>query len=407
MKPLTLLSLIILTLLSGAAQAQPVWTFDQVLQSALVSHPVMLGRRAAQSAAQADRQGAEWQRYPTPSIEAATQSSGGNVGLLRLEQPLWSGGRITANIDAAGSRLDAAGAALDEARLELSLRVIAAYTEALRQRAKQQHAKTSVEEHDKLLAMIRRRVTQEVSTLTDQRLAESRLYQSANDLSAVTQALNNALTQLAQLAGRAVAEISEQGVNDRGAPAGLDAAMARALEWSPALRRLTHEEEAANADITVKRSAYLPQLALRLERSVGQVQDSRAMLVLQAQPGAGLSSVSGVEAAIARREAARMARDTAERDLRERVTLDWNERVAARQRVENANLARAMSTEVFESYARQYVIGRKTWIDVLNAVREAALSQFALEDARIQVIAASLRLRAQTGTLMPDEGLKP
>ena len=390
-----------LALLAGAAQAQPVWTFEQVMQSALASHPAMLGRRAAQAAAQADRQGAEWQRYPTPSIEASTQSGGGNAGLLRLEQPLWSGGRITANIDAAGSRLEAAGAALDEARLELSLRVIAAYTEALRQRARQQHATAGVEEHEKLLGMIRRRVTQEVSTLTDQRLAESRLYQAANDQSAATQALNNALAQLAQLAGRPVAEISAQGVNDLGAPAGLEAALAQALAWSPALRRLAHEEEAANADIAARRSAYLPQLALRLERNVGQAQDSRALLVLQAQPGAGLSSVSGVEAAIARREAARMARDTAERDARERVTLDWNERVAARLRLENAHLARAMSTEVFESYTRQYVIGRKTWIDVLNAVREATQSQFALEDARTQAIAASLRLRAQTGTLTP------
>ncbi len=400
-----------LALLAGAAQAQPqIWTFEQVLASALASHPLMLGKRSAQDAARAEQKGAEWQRYPTPSIEAATQASGANTGLLRIDQPLWTGGRITAGIDAAGSRLDAAGAALDEARLELSLRVIAAATEALRQKAKQQHATTGVEEHEKLLGMIRRRVAQEVSTATDQRLAEARLYQAANDLSAATQALNNALAQLGQLAGRPVADISAQGVNDLGAlgvPAGLEAALAQALAYSPALRRLAHEEEAANADIASRRSAYMPSVALRLERSVGQVQDSRALLVLQAQPGAGLSAVSGVEAAIARREATRMAREAAERDARERATLDWNEWVAARLRLENANLARAMSAEVFESYTRQYVIGRKTWIDVLNAVREATLSQFALEDARTQTLAASLRLRAQTGTLKPNEGSKP
>ncbi len=60
-----------------------------------------------------------------------------------------------------------------------------------------------------------------------------------------------------------------------------------------------------------------------------------------------------------------------------------------------------------ESYTRQYVIGRKTWIDVLNAVREATQSQLALEDTHTQVIAVSLRLRAQTGTLKPNEGSKP
>ncbi len=415
MKPLTLLVLALLALLAGAAQAQPqIWTFEQVLAAALASHPAMLGKRAAQDAAQAERQGAEWQRYPTPSIEASTQSGGGNAGLLRIEQPLWSGGRITANIDAAGSRLDAAGAALEEARLDLSLRVIAATTEALRQKARQQHAASGVAEHEKLLGMIRRRVAQEVSTPTDQRLAEARLYQAANDLSLATQGLNSALAQLSALAGRPVAEISAQGVSElgergeraQGALAGLDAALTQALAYSPTLRRLAHEEEAASADIASRRSAYMPSIALRLERSMGQVQgglgqaqDSRALLVLQAQPGAGLSAVSGVEAAIARREAARMAREAAERDTRERVTLDWNEWVAARLRLENANQSRTMSTEVFESYARQYVIGRKSWIDVLNAVREATQSQLALEDTHTQVIAVSLRLRAQTGTL--------
>lgn len=395
-----------LLFMAGSAQAQPAWTFEQVLQSALESHPAIMGKRSGQAAARADQKGAEWLRYPTPSIEAATQGGGKDSGLVRLEQPLWSGGRISAAIDAAGSRLSAADAALNEAELDLTLKVIAAHTEALRQKARQQYAQSGVDEHEKLLAMIRRRVGQEISPLTDQRLAESRLYQVVNDLSQVTQAYNNALAQLAQLSGKPVADISGQGVSALGAPASLEAALSQALGYSPTLRRLTYEEEAANADIDSKRSAYMPQLSLRLEKNTGQTQASSAMLVLQAQPGAGLSAASGVDAAIARREAARMAREAAERSTNERITLDWNEWVAARLRQENAAQSRAMSTEVFESYTRQYVIGRKSWIDVLNAVREATQSQFALEDARAQVIAASLRLRAQAGTLNPNSSLE-
>ena len=393
------LALAVFLLMAGSARAQPALTFEQVLQSAMDSHPAIMGKRSGQAAARADQKGAEWLRYPTPSIEAATQGGGKDSGLMRIEQPLWSGGRITAAIDAAGSRLSAADAALNEAELDLTLKVIAAYIEALRQKARQQYAQAGVDEHEKLLGMIRRRVDQEVSSLTDQRLAESRLYQTVNDLSQVTQAFNNALAQLAQLSGKPVVDISEQGVSAPGAPASLEAALSQALGYSPTLRRLTYEEEAANADIDSKRSAYMPQLSLRLEKSVGQTQASSAMLVLQAQPGAGLSAASGVDAAIARREAARMAHEAAERSTNERITLDWNEWVAARLRQENAIQSRAMSTDVFESYTRQYVIGRKSWIDVLNAVREATQSQFALEDARAQVIAASLRLRAQGGTL--------
>ena len=399
------ISLAALTFMAVSAQAQPVWNFDQVMQAALASHPLVLAKRSAQNAAQAEREGAEWQRYPSFSAEASTQSGGLNARLLRLEQPLWTGGRITAGINAAGSRFDAAGAALDEARQELSLKVIAAATEALRQQVRQQHGITGVKEHEKLLGMIQRRVAQEVSPLADQNLARARLYASANELSVTTQALNNALAQLAQLAGQPVTAIDAQGVTEAGAPASLDTAMTQALAHSPTLRRLAFEEETASAEIASKRSAYMPQLVLRVERSAGgQTPDSRTMLVLLAQPGAGLSAKSGVDAAVARREAVRLAREAAERDMRERLTLDWNEWVAARLRLANADQARAMSTEVFESYARQFTTGRKTWIDVLNAVREATQSELAVVDARVQMLAASLRLRTLSGTLTSTTG---
>lgn len=399
------ISLAALTFMAVSAHAQPVWNFVQLMQAALSSHPLVLAKRSAQNAAQAEREGAEWQRYPSLSLEAGTQSGGQNARLVRIEQPIWSGGRITAGINVAGSRFDATSAALDEARQELSLKVIAAATEAVRQQVRQQHGITGVKEHEKLLGMMQRRVAQEVSPLADQRLAAARLYASANELSVTTQALNSALVQLSQLAGQPVTAIDPQGLSDAGSPASLDDAVTQALAHSPTLRRLAFEEETASAEIASKRSAYMPQLVLRVERSAGgQTPESRAMLVLLAQTGAGLSAKSGVDAAVARREAVRQAREAAERDMRERLTLDWNEWVAARLRLENADQARAMSTEVFESYVRQFTTGRKTWIDVLNAVREATQAELAVDDANTQMLASSLRLRALTGTLTSTTG---
>lgn len=241
--------------------------------------------------------------------------------------------------------------------------------------------------------------------MADQQLASSRLLATENELSATTQALNNALAQLSQLAGQPVTIVLDQGLHELVAPPSLDAALTLALAHAPTLRRLAFEEETANAEIASKRSAYMPQLVLRLESSTGTLTpERRAMLVLLAQPGAGLSAIAGTDAAVARREAARMARAAAERDVRERVALDWNEWQAARLRVENASQARAMSTEVSASYARQYTAGRKTWIDVLNAVREATQSELAVDDARAQMQAAKLRLRALSGTLISAAG---
>jgi len=191
-----------------------------------------------------------------------------------------------------------------------------------------------------LLGMIRRRVRQEVSPLADQRLAESRRYASANELSAITQALANALAQLGQLTGQTVTEIDPWGYGEaarlEGLPGDQAQALDRALAHSPTLRRLRFEGQAANANIDSKRSATMPQLSLRLESSQGSLSDNRALLVLLAQPGAGLSARSGVDAALARREATRQALDAAQREVRQQVTLDWNDWTASRARMDNA-----------------------------------------------------------------------
>lgn len=392
----------VFSLLAVQAFASPI-SFDQALRATLSNHPLVQGRRSVQAAAKADQEGAEWQRYPTPSVEVSSGSGGQNASVFRLDQPIWNGGRVTAGIDAASSRLDAAGTAIDEIRQELALKVIAASSEALRLHARQAHAQSSVGEHEKLLAMIHRRVMQEVSPMADQRLAESRLYSTVNELSITTQGKQNALAQLGQLTGQTVTDIDAVGFAETAGPDGLPNDLATAIELalkrSPTLQRLDFEAQAANADIDSKRSAYMPQLALRLESTQGSVSDNRILLVLQAQPGAGLSARSGVSAALARRESTRQALEAAQRDVRQQLALDWNEWTAARSRVDNAEQVRSTSAEVSESYARQYTAGRKTWLDVLNAVREATQAELALVDAKSQMQAAALRLKVQTGVL--------
>ena len=396
-----LLVLLAACAIAPGAGAQEAWRLERLLDAAWTGHPAVLGKRAGVQAARGDLEGARWQRWPTPSIETGAGTGGAHTTLLRLEQPLWNAGRIDAAIDAAGSRLSAADASVIEARQELGLKLIAAWAEARRQQERAVYAAEGVREHERLLRMIDRRVAQEVSPAVDRKFAQSRLLQVLNDQTLVRQALANALTQLGQLAGQPVSRVDDA---DPPAPivASREAAVAAALDHSPVLRRLAAEEQAAEADIASRKSALWPSVSLRLEKSTGTtvLPIERAMLMLSAQPGAGLSASAGVEAALARREAARQTRDAAVREINEQIGIDWEELQAARDRLSNAREARSMSTEVFESYSRQYIAGRKTWIDVLNAVRETTQSDFALADARVQVVAAGERLRLRTGALM-------
>jgi adhesin transport system outer membrane protein len=382
------------------------WTFERVLSAALGRHPLVQARLSERAAASADLQAAGWARYPTPTAEATTRNAAGDpAGLLRLDQPLWSGGRITAGIDLAARRLDAAEAAVAERRLELAQRTVAAYFEALRQLARREVSDLGLREHERLLEMIRRRVAQEVSSRADERLAEARMQQAATERSFIVQSLRTSALQLAQLAGEPVPAESLGWAGLEAAafadlPATLQQTLDAALTHAPALRRLAQEERASAAEIEQRRAAVLPQVALRLEHSAGGGSpQTRAMVVLQAQPGAGLSSQSAVAAATARREGARQALEAGRREVLEQAEAAWTDWVSARERLELVQRASDINAEVFDSYTRQFVIGRKSWVEVLNAVRETTQARYLVADARAQVGAAAWRLRALTGKL--------
>lgn len=381
------------------------WTFEHAVQQALATHPSIRSQQSSHDAAKADLDAASWQRYPAPSLSATKQESGQSNTVLTLQQPLWTGGKITANIDGAKSRLDTSEAAINETKRDITLNLITAYTEVLRLQARQEYAVMNVREHEKLLQLVTRRVEHEVTPPVDKGLAQSRLYQATNDLSSITQDLSNALMQLSQLVGKNIEKIAPLDADTPDVPKSKEDAQKQAEEYSPTLARLAFEVSAADADISSKKSVYLPQLALTYEKTFGgNVLGSlppgeRTMLTMNIQPGSGLSSISGVDSATAKRQAARQNRDSALRDLQQSISTDWNELVAARLRFENATLSGKISDDVFESYVRQYTTGRKGWLDVLNSAQEAASSKMAAADASAQITRSALRLRLLTGNL--------
>ena len=100
-----LLMLVVLCPLTSAGQV-----LERLMALALASHPSAQSQRAQLQSAQSGLDSARWQFYPTPSIaveQAHTASTdpsyrGDNrVATLRLQQPLYTGGRLSAGMDKA------------------------------------------------------------------------------------------------------------------------------------------------------------------------------------------------------------------------------------------------------------------------------------------------------------------
>jgi len=135
----SVIRLAVVALWSGAgfSSANAITLFD-ALSQALQTHPSVLTQMRQVEVSRSDRRVAQQQFFPTPSVSleqvspsAADPSYRGDkqLQLFRLQQPLWTAGRLTAGLDKSQAGIDISDANLAEARLQLSFKVLQAWSD--------------------------------------------------------------------------------------------------------------------------------------------------------------------------------------------------------------------------------------------------------------------------------------
>ena len=364
---------------------------------AAATHPLVRAADAEARALRAELRAARWLRYPSLNVEALAATQGSNIadsdGLavnVALEQPVWSGGRISSEIDRAHATLAAGSDQVDEAERRIVLDVTSAYYDTVLAAERAAVLTDSLARHEELVASIERRVAQEVSPRADLTLGNARTSQVRLDLASATELRDSARIRLLELTGgvEIQPEMPPSGVAQTLPPA--DLALAEALQCDPTLAALTDLVDAAEANRRIARGTILPQVLLQLSQN--EITGARAAVVLRAQTGNGLSQFARVDSAAARIERALAEFGEAERRLREQLRRDYVLVAAARERIEAGTLAADAAADIIESYQRQFIAGRRSWLDVMNAVREAASARLAESDARVTLAAGAARI---------------
>ncbi len=375
-----------------------------LLSSAASSHPTIAAARATIRAAGADVRSARWQAFPSVSVEGLwlTERHNSRQVSLVVDQPIWTGGRISSSIKRSKAYRDAAIAAYREAVLDIMVNVSQSYREYHRLDSKYGILQESLAEHRSLVQTMERRVTQEVSPLADLELARSRAAQIEQQVATTAAQRSSSLQQLRELVGNP--GLMPAAPPPDGPLGDLDSEelVARTLAFDPTRQRLMSEADAARAESAATAAAILPQLSGQYSYDADY--GHRVGLVLKAQTSGGLSSFSNASAARQREQAAQLRVSAAEREIRERTISDIAEYNSARNRIASTGRARDAAERVRESYVRQFVSGRRTWLDVMNAVREATTAASDAVDAQAQAHQARDRLLMRSGAWpFPDE----
>ena len=396
-----------------APASVPSPTLASLVRDALDSHPATQSQRALVASAAAGVESARWQFYPTPSVSVENATTSGadpsyqgdnRVATLRLQQPLYSGGRLTAGADKAQASLDQSQAALEESRLQLSLRVVQAYGEWLSAHLKVQASQKNEDSHNRLLRQVQRRIDEGVSAESDRVLALGRLDAVRAEVTAAQVQGDMALARLGQLLGRPIAgaALTRTVATPRPVSAQTAALLEQALGQSAALQKAQSQVRVQEATVVERRADLLPEIYLRAERQYGNFNFAngapvnRLFVGVSSRLGAGLSGLSNVAAARSQLEAALAEVQVQTRNLNEQVLADHAQFTATERRLASVQASLRSAQSVSESFDRQFLAGRKTWLDVMNAARELAQTEAQIADLLSTQVVVSWRLSFYT-----------
>lgn len=396
--PLGAVLAVFVGVLATSAVAQPSASVAELIRASLENHPSLRSQQGRQQASAAGLEAARWQYWPVPSvsIENATTNQGDaayqgsrTVTLARLQQPIYTGGRLTGNVARAQAQVSLSEAEYQDARLQLALRVLQTWSDTLTAERKIQAYLASKAIHERLYGLVQRRFADGLSAQADVALATGRINSLESELQSLLVLRNTSLSRLALLTGQ---QTSLQAVGPKTALSlpnrakHLPELIEQAHAKNPGLARARALADVASAEIQVTKSALFPEVYLRMERQYGnyaraqQPALDRVFLGVTTAIGSGLSSLSNIQAATARQQAAKDDLEVQKLALEEQIQSDFALAETAQARRVGLDAASEAASDVFLSYERQFLTGRRQWQDLMNAARERAQSDMQVAD---------------------------
>jgi adhesin transport system outer membrane protein len=378
------------------------------LRSMLLNHPSLAGKQAQVRAKESAADAARAARYPTLSASAGTGQNAGYSGTstatLSARQPLWAFGRIDNAIAYADQDIQVQQADAWSTRRQLLEETAVSYSNVQGARERLAVAEQSVLRHQELQQQIQRRAAGGLASTVDVSMAQTRLLQARAQRESTEADLRNAEAALLALTQLPVA-------SDLPAPSlmvdlpGESMIGEQVLAQSAVLRLREAMVALAAADVQRERTATMPTVLLeagrnQVARLPNQTSSTTINIVMQANlEGMGLANQAQQRAALERVESARqdLAQQRHEQQIQLRQLLD---RRASDQTLLAGYAESVMTLEsTLASFRRQYESGYKSWLDVLNAVRELADQQMQQTQVQASWRVNSLRLSARMGRL--------
>jgi outer membrane protein, adhesin transport system len=352
-------------------------SLDDVIMNTM-AYPANLSAQADVKASEGDKRAADMQRFPTLSASTQLSHSGQFSPSVQISQPLWTGGKITGQIEEAESMLGSAEAKKEAVSYTVALKAVTAWQNLIDSKNSIQANEEILDNLDSYRQFMERRVAAGVSPQIELQLVLTRIQQAQADVRSAKASNQIAKIQIKQLTSFGYTD------PDLDSLPTLETQASQAKKWVtgqlgnnmetfladtaasyPTVLQAQKDVDVLKARHKLKKAAYMPtvslayQYTMNLNSNFNSASDSRFMVGLNYQPGAGLSAWESAKAAAIRAEGAENAVSTAKLDILESLNTDIQDALSNQQREEMLAASVEASGLVLESYKRQFVAGKR------------------------------------------------
>lgn len=411
----------VLGLFSAVAGAQTPATLQDTVKKAIVSNPEVQARWHAFLSSQHEQDVARGGYFPRVDLRTGigrenltepglpTTHFTRRDAALSLNQMIYDGFATRDEVARlAYSKLVRYYEVLDASE-STALEVVRAYNDVLRQRELLQLAQENFAQHEQVFSQIQQRVQAGVGRRVDLEQAGGRMALAQSNLLTELSNLHDVSARYQRLVGELPpGEMSAPELLKQGIPSTVEEALKQAYQGSPVFNAAIENVRAAQAEARGRESNFHPRVELRASQGLasnadgvaGRSDDQVVELVLNYNLFKG-----GSDRALTRQFAERLAqskdlRDKACRDLRQTLAIAFNDIHNLSRQLGFLDQHQLAIEKAREAYRKQFDIGQRTLLDLLDSENEYFQARRAYVNATYEHALAHARTLASMGNLL-------
>ena len=333
---------------------------------------------------------------------------------LGLRQNLFTGFATMNEVDRQKARVQSGAWEVRSTTDNTALKTSEVYLEVLKNEAILKLARENLTLHERIADQIRLRSESGVDRRADMDQIQSRLNLARSNVVVTEQNLLDAQTNYLAVVSHMPAQLSRPEVDEQLLPANLEEAEEQALAAHPQLRSANADIEARRKQDEVAKSPFMPTVDFELDQLYEEDtnyssyydedkerEDLRLFLRLRYNLFNGWKDVARKQETFELVNEAQEIRNHTHRQVIESIRLSWRAHEAAKKKVEYLRQRQQFAAATASAYTKQWNIGERTLLDVLDAEAERIDAARQLTTAEYEGLYAHFRVLNGTGRLIP------